>query len=185
MKSFYLNFDTKNLTSGSPFNCHIKCDQPVQGKLNKIYLRSLEMPISWYNIRSDYNTFTIFKNGTAYTATVAEGNYTISTLLTAIATGLSTATGYTFSLTYSTTTNKVTISNINSVSFTVYSYTSLFDIASMLGFVNGQVSSSASVTATNCFNINFDTYVNLVFDNLPTSYLTQNPCTFKIPVTEG
>jgi len=183
MRNFYLNFDTKNLTTGKPFDCQLLCETPVQGNISKIYLRSCEIPIGWYNIRSPYNVFSIYQGTTFYSITITEGSYTIATLLTEIATALSTATVKTYSLTYNSITNKVIISNSNSQAFTIYTIS--FDLCQILGFTTGQTSSSASITSSNSYNLNFDTYVNLVIDNLPTSYLNTNLCSYKIPITEG
>ena len=54
--------------------------------IKKIYLKSVEIPIGFTNIRSENNsnTFTISINNVVCTVVITPGNYTIISLITAI-----------------------------------------------------------------------------------------------------
>jgi hypothetical protein len=89
----------------------------VHKNVNTVELKSAEIPIGFYNIRSPYNTFTI--NGTTYT--VPPGNYTLPILLSV----LSNLSGFIFDLSGS----RITL-NLNS-SGLLYSMTSPFTFTNM------------------------------------------------------
>ena len=85
-----LHFDTylDNATyfKNSPYDTIFKLSNPVKC-IHKIYLKSLEMPIVFENIRdgNTSNVFSIKINNTIKTATLASKNYTdINVLLTDI-----------------------------------------------------------------------------------------------------
>lgn len=181
MNIIQVNLDTRQATTGTPFNCTLPLGTPVSGNIKRVTLKSVELPVGYYPIRSPYNTFSFVRNSTTYTATVTEGNYTISTLLTALTTALNAlSAGTTWGLSYSSTTNKVTATTTATA---VVSVSSTWDLALALGFTSGE--SGASFTATNTYNLNFDLYLSLVIDNLPSSNLSNPPQTFKIPVNVG
>ena len=49
----YLHFDTYDATTlTSPFNCSFQLANPLK-KVNKIYLKSAEIPVGWFNIRTE------------------------------------------------------------------------------------------------------------------------------------
>ena len=78
-------------------------------KIKRVYLKSLECPVGFSNIRTgSTNVFSFILNGTTYNVTLPEKNYTaISTLLTDLNTacvGVVSGVILTFSLTSSLTT---------------------------------------------------------------------------------
>jgi hypothetical protein len=78
--------------NGNPFLTSILLGNKHRN-VETVELKSLEMPIGFYNIRSPYNTFVV--NGTTYT--VPPGNYTITTLLAAMTTAAGSAPSFSVS----------------------------------------------------------------------------------------
>jgi hypothetical protein len=52
----FLHFDTalKDVSSDDPFNCSLTLANPLRG-VRRIYLKSCEIPIGYFNIRESYN----------------------------------------------------------------------------------------------------------------------------------
>ena len=93
---------------------------------------------------------------TTYTATITPSNYTIATLCTALENGLNAATSTLhYSVSYSTVTNKITITNTNGDSFTVENGTSgnTLHCGLQTGFNNTSSSAATSQTGESCFNL--------------------------------
>ena len=97
---------------------------------NRLYaglfkIEKVILPVAWYNIDAYNQSFYIKVGVTTYTATITPSNYTIATLCTALENGLNAATSTLhYSVSYSTVTNKITITNTNGDSFTVENGTS-------------------------------------------------------------
>jgi hypothetical protein len=100
--------------SGNPFLASIFLGV-IHRNVNTVELKSVEIPIGFYNIRSPYNTFTI--NGTTYT--VSPGNYTLTRLVLT----LSDTAGYIFALAGS----RITLNDYGQL----YSMTSPFTFTNM------------------------------------------------------
>jgi hypothetical protein len=86
----------------------------VYDNVYSVSLKSMELPYSWYLFSAvNKNTsFTLVETPTTYTVTIPDGNYTSSTFPLAIKTALNTATSSSnYDVTYSSTTNKLTITN--------------------------------------------------------------------------
>ena len=93
-RSQFLHFDSStatyitdvNNTTGvttTPYKAQYSMNQ-VFSKIKRVYLKSLECPVGFSNIRTgSTNVFSFVLNGTTYKVTLSEKNYTsISTLLT-------------------------------------------------------------------------------------------------------
>lgn len=159
--------------SNNPFNCTVILGQ-THRRLRCVSLKCAEIPIGFYNVRAPYNTVTI--GSTTYTIT--PGNYTISTLCTAINTVITAGVG---SFAANSGSSTVTFTSASgSVTLTTFSG-SLPNLLYFLGFVNGQ--SGSSITGTNSYMVNFDTYMSIYIPNLRNSSLEPSFITFKIPLT--
>lgn len=181
-KYSYISFDSLNASTSSPFNCISKLDIPIVEKIDSVELLNLQMPLGFYNIRTNCNTFYFKQGATSRQATITSGNYTISSLLTALQTAInSVLVGATSTLTFSTTTNKSTLS-ISTGTIAIDNSTSPILNQYILGFTT-DAQSGASITAPSCYNINHDLFVNLSIDNLNTNFLSPIPCSFKIPIS--
>jgi hypothetical protein len=124
-------------------------------RITEILIQSIQFPFTFYATNSSNNQLRV-NRGTTKTITIPPGNYTASSMIAMLNVALNNATdpvngypyngftGETFSITYSPTTLKFTITNGNP--FTIYSVGTdpLSTLATSLGF---QVDSAASVTS--------------------------------------
>ena len=164
-------------------------------ELNNVYkdivsieLISAEIPHSGYIINASNNkihfieTNTQISTNTYYTATIPQGDYTESELVTTIGEQMTTAGQSTYTGTVDTTSRKMSIAsnltggdNIFSLIFrgntekyedtTRYLYKDQ-SIGSILGFTRIDLSGSASYTGQNQYNINGENYILLHIENL-------------------
>ena len=77
----FLNFDTNLITTSNPFDSRFILSDPLR-RIKRIYLKSVELPINFYNVRSNFNTFDIIFSKTStptaiktFTITIPNGNY--------------------------------------------------------------------------------------------------------------
>jgi hypothetical protein len=161
-------------TNGNPFQCVAILGNRHRA-IRTASLKDAQIPIAFYNIRAPYNSITL--NSISYT--VPPGNYTIASLVAAL-NGIVTQAIAVF--TYSPQTSRVTLaSNSGQIIVGVPA----LSLGFFLGFTNGQTvpASNMQINATNCYIINFDTYINLWFGELGTSSLDPIQVTYKIPIS--
>ena len=187
---YQLHIDTINKTGGDPFQCSVHLSN-THRNVRSIKLKSVQLPIGFYNVRSPYNTITI--NNTGYTLT--PGYYANVTTFVSSLNSVTSGVGV---FSYSAVTGKVTyahdsgsatittsspylwsgptggVQNVTSINLTPPS------LGSLMGFSNAQ--SGTSIVATNGIVLNNDLYVKLYIPNLGTSSLEANMMTFKIPL---
>ena len=203
MENLLINYDSyysdKNI-DGNAYKTVFKMDNLINVK--KIYLKSVEIPITLNNIRPPYNVFyysiTKLTVTSYYNFTLPEKVYTniytlildlnslivlniqpkIDILETAPIFALS--SDYLNKLYIYTTTINSTIGIINDGVIKYY-----------LGYSDMVQKSYSSVLTTiktlyifqNCYNINFDSYYNLTITNIPTISKNFNMnCDFKLPI---
>jgi hypothetical protein len=158
--------------NGNPFqvtailgNCH--------RAVRSAALKDAQIPVGFYNVRAPYNTM----NVNSITYTLPPGNYNITSLINTLNGVVTNAVGV-FSTT--STTNQVNfLSNSGTATMNVQPLT----LGYFLGFTNGQV--GTSITGTNSYIINFDTYVSIWIQNIGTSSLDAQQITYKVPITGG
>jgi hypothetical protein len=167
----FLNFDTiygDYTSSNNPYDVKFILASPMR-KVKYIYLKSIELPIGFNNIRTSSTGLTVFSftlNSTTYSVTLTDKVYTnISTLLTDINTlitnlGLSTTITLAVSSTYS---SRVSISLSTSSTLTILS-TGLSQY--VLGMA-GQSVTGIILTANNNYLLNVDNYINIYLANIP------------------
>lgn len=169
---------TKN--AGNPFDCTVMFTKPYR-RFGNVSLKNVQIPVGFYNMRSPYNTITI--NGTTYT--VAPGNYSSATFLSALNTAVSSVGAFSIGsstniMQFAPTSGTATISTSTT--------NSRPSLGSLLGFTNGQSASFPnSIVATNSYIMNFDTYLNIYIEKFGASSPESYKSTFKIPntVTSG
>jgi hypothetical protein len=129
-------------------------------------------------MRDPYYTFSWTEDTTTYSVNVPEGNYTISTLLTALETVMEAESSIACAFSVDSVTHTVSYLSLSQSITIVDSY-----LATALGFVAGQ--SGNSFTGAKSYNISgHDTYWSIQINNLPSSYANKKTyTTFKIPVT--
>ena len=171
---------------GNPFDITYFLSQ-THKRLRRITLKSVEMPIGFYNIRAPYNTLTI--DGQTYT--IQEGNYTIDSLIGSINGTIGIAVGQ-FNvnkmlnrITYVPTSINSSVAAIASITVTVPlpndPSINVPSLAYFLGFTDGQT--GTEIVATHSYLINFDNYVSLWIPSLGRSSLENTKTTFKVPIT--
>jgi hypothetical protein len=85
-----------------------------------LYMDSISLPSSYYNVGSSQNKIHFRENTTDYVVYLPVGNYTARSLTTALQNLLNDAGGHSYTVTYSSLTNKFTISvDPTSISFTL------------------------------------------------------------------
>jgi hypothetical protein len=167
----FVPLDSRERTQGDPYNALLELSYPIRNP-KRIHLLSLELPYSHYNVRSPYNTITI--NGV--TRTIAEGEYDVDELISAVTNAFD--LDYTFTL--SSSTSKVTLSCVSSAIITTKSP---WCVAQMLGFTNNQL--GTEIIASNSVNCGFDLYLNMLITNLPTNTQSRIPTTFRVPLSSS
>jgi len=174
-----LHFDTylDNCTyfKNSPYDTIFKLSNPVKC-IHKIYLKSLEMPIVFENIRdgNTSNVFSIKINNTIKTATLASKNYTdINVLLTDI----NNALGYSY---LSVNSNGYIILSATINSNIVIQKSILANV--ILGFSENQ-SGVTSLSSTNKYTLSYDNFISLYLD-IPSKGTSSGSrlISFKIPL---
>ena len=168
----FLHFDSLNATSKTTdvFNATFNL-QKTYTKIKSIHIKNVELPICFPNIRSSNlsNNLQFSINSVNYSTTLTEKNYTtiaalITDLNTAIATTL-TASGFTLVLSTGTKNNLIVTMTGAVTNLTIKNTT--FSV--ILG-LNGVSTSSLTYTSANSFNINYDLYVLMSFDNIPSVF---------------
>ena len=148
----------------------LTCKRHIQ-KLKNIHIKNVELPVCFPNIRSGNlsNNLQFSINSVNYSTTITERNYTtISALLTdlntAIATTL-TSSGFTLVLSTGIKNNLIVTMTGALTNLTIRNTT----LSIILG-LNGATTSSLTYTSPNSFNINYDLYVLMSFDNIPSVF---------------
>jgi len=172
-KTKYINIDTRfrdeyNYLSTANYN--VTLPQRITD-VSTMTLMSIEVPMSFYNISSAIgnNYFTVTHNGTTTTITIDDGNYTISTLKTALNSAL---WGYDLSYNYSGSHSTLnTGSGSVTVNFAVGSTGSndKYNIKSKLGWILGFRQPSYTVTTSSTtseafYDLNGSRYFYLALD---------------------
>ena len=180
-----VNIDTKDRVTSADENVVENCriQFPSDFNIRQIRLIQLELPISYYNIRNINTNYLKIdfdeldgsgeKTATVPAASLVSGvevGYTLSEFLTAITTAMnsvSTSADHTYSVTHSTVTNKITITNTDGsgANFKMLWLTGtnkLSSIASMLGFSNLlDLDRASAYTGTRELNINVTNIIDL------------------------
>ena len=118
----YIHFDSFYSvdTLNDSFDTTFILNQKYQ-KINKIYLKNIELPIGFVNIRTSNNSNVLrfILNGVTYNCSINQQNYaTISSVITALNASILTAitsTGFTFVLSV-TTGNQIVITSTGAFS---------------------------------------------------------------------
>lgn len=158
-----INFDSINSTyTTNSYNTRFIISTPLKN-VSKIYLKSVELPIGFYNVRSPYNVFSVNVGGTIYSLTIPEKNYTDIAILLADLNALTFGiANTTFSFTQST--DKITITMTSTINTSFSIIPTVFS-KYMLGFAN-QTSTNKIITGSRLFNLNYDDYLLIFISNI-------------------
>jgi hypothetical protein len=160
--------DSSQRYSGTSSNFSIDLNLPAYcGDFDRIALNQISLPRSWYDVATNYNTFTLREGITSVVITVPVGMYNVNSLATTIGTLLSSASpnGFTYTLTYPNSatvvnTNKYTITCSNSATSKQLIFTN--SMYQQLGFAINSTNTftGATLVSTNSISIS---YINRVF----------------------
>ena len=168
----FLHFDSLNATSKSIDVFHATFNlQKTYTKIKNIHIKNVELPICFPNIRSSNlsNNLQFTINSVNYSTTITERNYTtIGALLTDLNTAISTtltSSGFTLVLSTGIKNNLIITMTGALTNLTIRNTT----LSIILG-LNGATTGSLTYTSANSFNINYDLYVLMSFDNIPSIF---------------
>lgn len=159
-------------TGGNPFQCTVILGNRHRA-IRSLTLKNVQIPVGFYNVRSPYNTMNL--NSVSYTVT--PGNYSITTLLNALNTTVTSAVG---AFSVGTLNNNIQFS---SAAGTALMNVQPLSLLSFLGFTDQQ--QGTAFYGTNSYIVNFDTYLNIWIENLGTQSLEPRQITFKVPLSTG
>lgn len=139
------------------------------------------IPNTQYIINGNNNILSLTYSSTNYNASIAIGNYTSSTLSTALQTALNNANvpSTTFTITNNSTTSTYTLNSTNAVS---YNFSNNPSLAKILGFSNVNTSSSTSLTSTNSYRVNTTTLYKIHIKEIQSQYDTNMDLNFNFIV---
>ena len=149
-------------------------------------LEFLNIQNTIYTIRTNYNDILYFnENSTNKSATITAGYYTSSTISAALKTALDSASGgfATFTVTFSTTTQKITISSTQD--FSLKFATTDNSSARLLGFNNVNTNAATTVTSNNVVNFSDPLSINIFIAEANSSNFSSSNGghgTFLVPI---
>jgi hypothetical protein len=180
-----LHFDTLlgSYNDNSVYDCTFTLSNPLKN-VQRIYLKSIEIPISFNNIRSSNgtNTFQITIQSNTNTITINEANYTsINTLLNAINEQLIVVLP---NVSFHISNKHVILTLIGYPNNTVvtFNYSKLLSV--VLGFTHLSYVVTNEILADNNYLIAYDNYISLYLQDIPvksTGYSNQL-ISYKIPL---
>ena len=163
---------TVSKVAGNPFQCTVILGNRHR-RIRSLALKNAQVPVGFYNVRAPYNTMNV--NSVVYTVT--PGNYSVTTLLNALNTTVTSAVG---AFSSGALNNNIQFSSASGVvTMNVQPLTML----SFLGFTDQQ--QGTAFYGTNSYIVNFDTYMNIWIENLGTQSQEPRQITFKMPLTVG
>jgi hypothetical protein len=110
-----------------------------------VRLLNVKIPVTFYNITSNYNTLVFNDGASGYTITLTLGNYTIDDLIAEIQVQMNaTASPKTYTLTYDDITQLVNIAETGGSGNTVIDNDNTSTLADLIGFADGATINNAS-----------------------------------------
>lgn len=188
MSNFFIFLDSRQRSYGNNTNFSVGLNdfnfsnnESVSVSVDEVNMFNLQYPINSTN-----KTITFQEDGVAsdLTATLTEGNYTGSEIATELQTQLNSAGANTYTVSYNSTTGKLTISDDAGLPSTI----NLTDIDDIFGFVT-PTGFLATHTGTNPINLSGVEYVDILLPNLLTGNMTtsanRNGIMKRIPLDVG
>jgi hypothetical protein len=180
-----LHFDTLlgSYNDNSVYDCTFTLSNPLRN-VQRLYLKSIEIPISFNNIRSanETNTFQITIQSNTYTITMNEFNCTsITTLLTVLNAQLNIVLP---NVSFNYIHKFVYLQLIGYPNNTVVSFNSSRLLSVILGFTQLSYTITNEVKANNNYLLAYDNYISLYLKDIPvksTGYSNQL-ISYKIPL---
>lgn len=178
------NWSQSNISSSSQYKVRF----PVLRNVKMLKLVTVEIPNTQYVVNHKNRFIDFFDSGTGlnYSASVAMGTFTSSTLSDAINLAMNTAMGVGFgvnySVTYLTSTQQFSITRLGGPTFRLVFLASPHgtlgtnrNLARVIGFTNGKDTSLAvTQRSSNLVNLAGENYCYLVIKGYPTVHSTTN-----------
>jgi hypothetical protein len=205
--SVLIHFDTLALPStsstdlpiiknnGNPFDVTYNLKTPISN-VREVTLRSAEIPIGFYNIRTPFNTLELEIQGSTSVFYIPPSKYNDINVFVAAANDARTLGDDGFGselgvgLTFFVSGEKVgLVSSAGSGTLPLTIHTTNANgypnILYLFGFTEGQTITThgVPVLATNNYSLTFDTYINIYIPYLRSSSAEPSHITFKVPVT--
>ena len=185
----FLNFDSNLTTTSNPLDSSFILSDPLR-RIKRIYLKSVELPINFNNIRTNFNTVEITVKGvstTSYNLTIPSAYYTnINDILTVLNNQIKLRLAQqTFTYPQFSLNSNNTITCSVPTSILTFSLTPSNVVSQILGFTNANnIIFTSSITSSRIFNLNYDNYLNIYFPNIPhkTNGFSNQLMSFKIPL---
>ena len=143
---------SRDRISGNSSDFELKVQYALDGEHA---VKNIQIANSCYSVRAGVNDKIYFyENSTAKSATITAGQYTSSTIASAIKTVMDTASGghNTYTVTFASSTQKITFSASNAFYFQFASNTSA-SARRIMGFDAEDTASGSSVTSTNAIDL--------------------------------
>lgn len=177
--------NSKDRISGTSSNFLVNMNISIE-YADYLQLLNVRIPNTFYNVNSYNNQITFIDNlSVTHTITIPNGSYNINNLLTAIQTALNAASALVFTLTYNSTTFKLTISTTDN--FQLLFGSGLNQLNYLLGFSSIDLNGANSYTSDLCVSLSFN-YIVIKIDEIGrTAYYSTNKRdekTFIIPINE-
>lgn len=175
-QSFFLFLNSKDTDYGSSANFQVDFDKsgiPFSDAEIAVGLDYAIMPNLIYPIRTNRNKVIFNEGKSNLTATIPDGHYDSSSFPSALQTAMNSAGTLTYTVTISSTTNKITIAATGAFSL-IFTDTSSY-MWKILGFAyNSTTSSAASQTGTMPVRLDGDEYFVLMIENLPSENVSSS-----------
>lgn len=169
----YVN--SANRVSGTSSNFVIDVSSQVRypNNYDRIALLALSCPKSYYLINSTNDTFTINEvTGGLKTVTITNGNYSLSTMVTFLNTAINAVTSYTYVVTSSQSTGKITFTVSGATGNPVFDFSGSTSPYAILGFDQESYTMSANMlTSVNVVNFQLTNTIQLMCDMAERSLL--------------
>lgn len=165
-----VTIDSSRRESGTSTNFNINLPIPSINYFNKAAVSYFEMPKAYYLVDSANNQFALDEEagGSQVNVTISVGNYTAATLATELGTQMSAVSpnGYTYTVTYDSSTNKFTFTHATASSSTDFTITSSNIWDRYLGFTNDLSSTNGIATSDNQIDLQRHNVLYLTADNI-------------------
>lgn len=163
---FYLDSSDRNSGTNSNFVIDLPSYQGTMGA-NTIVCTAAVIPKSWYLVNANLNTFTLSEGLNDFTVTIPIGNYSFTTLRSALETALNAAGAWTYTVTASQLLGKyvITVTGNGGVqpnlTFPAYPY-GTHPLARALGMASTETFSADSLTSTYVANLQLTNAVKIM-----------------------
>jgi len=165
----YITLDSCKRASGNTCDTVYFLDRTLQN-VQGLRLSNMQFCNTIYNVTQYNNTIafsvTVSTTTTAYSLTLASGNYVVSEFTAALETLMNGASSG-FTVSYSDITGLVTIANTNSFSLNFATSTMYV----VLGFLPQQYAATTSITAPYALNLGMPVQVHIYISEVVNSYL--------------